>query len=282
MVHRIDTSTAGADVNGPGRKGFINGNATTATPPTRFSAAWCNDIQENLCRVIEAAGIVLVKGDYGQLTAAIQFLIAAGGAAFHTATDTGAVNACAAALVPVPTSYSNMVLALKILNSNTGVATFNANGLGAKTIKKMSSGSLVDVAAGDLPAGAIVLLAYDGTYFQVVGGVGAGIGESYTDLGSGTSLVLDGNGKGALKLTMAGTTAISSANLTAGKVYSFLIRLHQDATGSRAFTLPANTKWPYGEVPQWPTAANAWSKFVMETWDGGATWEAAFIGASYA
>lgn len=71
MAHRIDTATSGADVNGPGLRGFIKGSSTTSTPATRFSADWCNDLQENLCRAIEAAGIELVKGDYGQLTAAI-------------------------------------------------------------------------------------------------------------------------------------------------------------------------------------------------------------------
>ncbi len=35
---------------------------------------WANDVQENLCEVIEAAGIALAKGDGSQLLKAIQFL----------------------------------------------------------------------------------------------------------------------------------------------------------------------------------------------------------------
>ena len=93
MVHRIDTATSVADVNGPGRRGFIKGNSTTSTPSTRLSADWCNDLQENICRVVEAAGIELVKGDYGQLTAAIQALInnASHGTVIRPATSAGSI-----------------------------------------------------------------------------------------------------------------------------------------------------------------------------------------------
>lgn len=42
-------------------------------PATKVTAAWMNDIQENIAGVIEAAGIVLAKGSWGQLLAAIRF-----------------------------------------------------------------------------------------------------------------------------------------------------------------------------------------------------------------
>ncbi len=109
-----------------------------------------------------------------------------------------------------------------------------------------------------------------------------GVGEQFQDLGSGTSLVLDGNGKAALRLVMTGTTTLSSANLSAGKVHSFLLWLAQDAVGARAFVLPGNTKWPYGEVPQWPTAAGKYAIFCLSTWDAGANWQGSFVGAEYA
>jgi len=105
--------------------------------------------------------------------------------------------------------------------------------------------------------------------------------EPYTDLGSGTSLVLDGEGNSALALVMTGTTTIAHDNLSAGRVYRFYIRLSQDATGGRAATLPSGTVVAYGEAPTWPTAANAWCKFVLETWDAGTSWELAWVGAEY-
>jgi hypothetical protein len=52
-------------------------------------------------------------------------------------------------------------------NANTGAATLNVNSLGAKAIKKSGSTAL---SAGDIAAGQILFLIYDGTNFQVVGG----------------------------------------------------------------------------------------------------------------
>lgn len=39
---------------------------------TILTGDWANDIQEAVCHPIEASGIVLTKGDFGQLTAAIE------------------------------------------------------------------------------------------------------------------------------------------------------------------------------------------------------------------
>jgi hypothetical protein len=47
----------------------------TVEPPalaTQVDADWCNDVQENLCQLIESFGIVLVNGDYTQLTKALK------------------------------------------------------------------------------------------------------------------------------------------------------------------------------------------------------------------
>jgi hypothetical protein len=70
------------------------------------------------------------------------------------------------------TSYvAGFGIFVKFTNANTGAATLNVNTLGAKAIKKNGA---VALAAGDISAGQIVLLVYDGTNFQVVGGGGGG------------------------------------------------------------------------------------------------------------
>lgn len=51
-------------------------------------------------------------------------------------------------------------------NANTGAATLNLNSLGAAALKKNGTAAL---AAGDIPAGSIALVMYDGTNFQVAG-----------------------------------------------------------------------------------------------------------------
>ncbi len=54
---------------------------------------------------------------------------------------------------------------IKFTNANTGPATLNVNAGGAKSIKKLTGGDLV---AGDILAGSVHLLAYDGTFFQLL------------------------------------------------------------------------------------------------------------------
>jgi len=57
---------------------------------------------------------------------------------------------------------------------NTGAVTARINSLAAVAVKKAGSAGLVDLVAGDIRAGALYDLNYDGTYFQLGGGVGAG------------------------------------------------------------------------------------------------------------
>ena len=58
---------------------------------------------------------------------------------------------------------------LTVTNTNTGASTLNPSSLGAKPIKIWAGGVLVDVVAGELPAGKQIDLRWDGTNFQVVG-----------------------------------------------------------------------------------------------------------------
>lgn len=54
---------------------------------------------------------------------------------------------------------------------NTGAVTINLNGLGAKAVTKQGTTAL---RAGDIRAGAVVQIAYDGTRFQIVSGASSG------------------------------------------------------------------------------------------------------------
>lgn len=57
--------------------------------------------------------------------------------------------------------------------TNTGAVTAGINGLAAVAVKKPGDSGLVDLVGGDIRAGALYDLNYDGTYFQLGGGVGA-------------------------------------------------------------------------------------------------------------
>lgn len=54
--------------------------------------------------------------------------------------------------------------------ANTGAVTININSLGAKNITKNGTASLV---SGDITSGAVYIVTYDGTQFQISGGVGS-------------------------------------------------------------------------------------------------------------
>lgn len=55
-MHRIDTTTKFANLFGPGKDGFRDGNKATATAATVLNAAWFNGMQEEILSVIEASG----------------------------------------------------------------------------------------------------------------------------------------------------------------------------------------------------------------------------------
>lgn len=62
----------------------------------------------------------------------------------------------------------------KATASNTGPVTAKIGALAAVAVKKSEGNGLVDLVGGDIRAGALYDLNFDGTYFQLGGGVGAG------------------------------------------------------------------------------------------------------------
>lgn len=88
---------------------------------------------------------------------------------YHTyAADAGANDTYTITLpnFDLPAYITGMEIAFKANTVNTGAATLNVNSLGAKSITK--NGTLA-LGSGDIPAGAIVTLRYDGTQFQLQG-----------------------------------------------------------------------------------------------------------------
>lgn len=70
------------------------------------------------------------------------------------------------------TSYATGVLYMLAANhTNSGAASLNVDGLGAKSIKTADGG---DVLSGDIVSGGRYLLVYDGTNFQIVNTIGGG------------------------------------------------------------------------------------------------------------
>ena len=87
------------------------------------------------------------------------------------ALDAAGSDTYAITVTPAPTAYTTGdVYTFKAGTVNTGAATLNVNSLGAKSIKKNNTETLAD---GDIAAGQIVQVAYDGTSMQMVSPVGA-------------------------------------------------------------------------------------------------------------
>jgi hypothetical protein len=83
------------------------------------------------------------------------------------AADGGSTDAYAITLPVAPDAYTDILglpISFKANTINTGAATLNVNSLGAKAIKKNGSDALDD---GNIKAGQIVTVVYDGTNFQL-------------------------------------------------------------------------------------------------------------------
>ncbi len=79
--------------------------------------------------------------------------------------DTGSADSYACALNPAITGYTaGAIYSFRANTANTGDATVNFNGLGAKTIRKNRDQALAD---NDIKAGQLVTLMYDGAEMQM-------------------------------------------------------------------------------------------------------------------
>ena len=77
-MHRIDTATAQIDKFGPGKNGFTNGDPTTGRQATQLNSNMWDSIQEELCNVVEEAGLTLSPNENDQLYQAILALMTDG------------------------------------------------------------------------------------------------------------------------------------------------------------------------------------------------------------
>jgi len=156
-MQRITTATKAVDLFGAGKHGFKDGNPGLGIVATQLSAAIFNSIQEELCTIIEAAGITLDEANRAQLAAALQ------SGKLLSATAGGTADAITATFTPaIATLTGGMKVRVRAASANaTTTPTFAANALAAKTIVKANGVALV---AGDIAgAGHWLYLTYDTT-----------------------------------------------------------------------------------------------------------------------
>lgn len=147
-------------IDGPGAVAgrFVAGNRTTGQAPTVVTADFLNGAQDEIVHAIEAAGLVLDGADGSQLAKALQ-------RGLEYVADTGAASALVVAPTPALTAHvTGQRLRVKIAVTNTGASTVAVSGLAAKAIVTPAGAA---TSAGDLPAGSIVDLTYNGTAYQM-------------------------------------------------------------------------------------------------------------------
>jgi len=106
---------------------------------------------------------------------------------------------------------------------------------------------------------------------------GEGISEPVNALSISSGVVAINCASGdyfTLSMT-ANVTSVTFSNLPAsGKAQTLMVKLTQDATGSRTMTWPSSFKWAGGTAGVLSTAANSVDVLAITTFDQGTTWNA--------
>lgn len=98
---------------------------------------------------------------------------------YDYAVDSSGTDTYSITVTPAPTAYvTGQKFTFKVGTSNIGTCSLNVNGLGSKTIYKNYNATLAD---GDLLAGQVVTVAYDGTNFQLQSPVANSMSGKYTN-----------------------------------------------------------------------------------------------------
>ena len=134
-----------------------------------------------------------------------------------TATSTGTGTAYVLTYSVAPAAlYAGQVWRFIAHTASTGAATLNVNSLGATAIKKYSAGSLVDVAAGDIPAGTCKVF-YNGTYFVLTDAIYTLPTATTTEVLTGTDSAKAVTSDSLAALWEQGSDIASAGTITVGE-----------------------------------------------------------------
>uniref|UniRef100_A0A6H1Z7D1 Uncharacterized protein n=1 Tax=viral metagenome TaxID=1070528 RepID=A0A6H1Z7D1_9ZZZZ len=139
------------------------------------------------------------------------------------AADTAANDTYVVTLQPAATAYvTGMTINFMATTANTGAATLNVNGLGAKNILKNHDQTLAD---GDIEAAQVVAVIYDGTQFQMQSQTGTGVengdSPSFAGLTLTGDLIMTASSVETAYATVASHATTSAIWAAAGNVINF-------------------------------------------------------------
>lgn len=149
---------------GDGRRGFRARDTSAGVRGTQVAAGWLNGVQEELLALIEKSGGEASAESEEQIWNILRAAIQEAGWSYAVAA--GTADALTADLTVAPPDLTpGLTVLIKVTTTNTGPATLNLNSLGVKEIRRRDGAAL---AAGQLPAGGLVELTYDGARWQMV------------------------------------------------------------------------------------------------------------------
>jgi hypothetical protein len=170
---------------------------------------------------------------------------------FLTATGTDTITGT---VTPSLTAYaSGQMFAFVVAATNTGAATINISGLGAKSITRLGATAL---SAGDLIINSVAFIVYDGTQFQLLNPntftnlrvTGTATFAAYTEtitasgtVGASATLAITAGTVLTATLTSATACTFTMPTATAGK--SFVLLLKQPAAGTPTTATFTGVKW---------------------------------------
>lgn len=163
-----------------------------------------------------------------------------------------------------------------VKNATAQTLTFKKSG---QTGVTLAAGATAIVASGAsdvvLGPGSSSVTSVNGATGVVVLG-GESIAEPVNALATSGTIAINCALGDYFTLAAAGAmTSFTFSNLPAsGKAQTLMIRITQDATGSRVATWPSSFKWAGGTAGVLSSAANSVDVLAITTFDQGATWNA--------
>lgn len=121
-MRRITTSTRAVDLFGAGKDGFKDGDLANGIVPTDLNADIFNQLQEEVARIIESAGVPLDGAVFTQLTRAVKRLFGGNVTTVNAANSPYALTADHAGLVIMDATAGNVSATLPAAALLTGVS----------------------------------------------------------------------------------------------------------------------------------------------------------------
>jgi hypothetical protein len=109
-----------------------------------------------------------------------------------------------------------------------------------------------------------------------------GVREAIVNVGSvsGTQ-TLDLQQGNIFQIAPTGNVTIAFSNIPASGTFVGVLIRHQGTGTTRIYTWPANTKWAYGEAPDFTSINGKFDIVSLFTYDGGTNWFGQILGQNY-